>query len=254
MKQKIRKLVSISLLHRYRRIKRLWDQRADIHRTTEDVFTELYRKNKWGGAQGEFYSGPGSTEKHIISPYIEMITDKVYSEACVGRSFVDLGCGDFNVGSQLIPLCSSYVGVDIVKPLVQRNQEKYGNEAIHFMHLDIVKNELPDGDVCFVRQVLQHLSNQQIMTVLQKLTKYQWVFITEHYPTQNNDIDHNIDKVHGASIRLNKNSGVYLTELPFSLPTNTLEQVLEVPGTSSGEGNDAGVIRTFLYKPRVRLA
>jgi hypothetical protein len=179
-----------------------------------------------------------------------MISEKAVNENFLGLTFVDLGCGDFRVGKQLLPLCSSYIGIDIVKPLIHRNQTTYGKVLTQFMHLDIVEDELPNGDVCFVRQVLQHLSNQQIVAVLQKLKKYKWVFITEHYPTDNDAIKPNMDKVPGGEVRVYDNSGVYLTKPPFELPSQELNEVLEVPGVGLGKGNDPGVIRTFLYKHR----
>ena len=214
------------------------------YKTTEEVFTKIYENNIWGSSNGKFFSGGGSANAAIVSPYIKMISEQASSEGFRGLTFVDLGCGDFHVGRQLLPLCSQYIGIDIVKQLICRNQENYGNETTHFMHRDIVTDELPVGDVCFVRQVFQHLSNQQIGAILQKLINFKWVFITEHYPADNDAIKPNIDKVHGANIRLIVNSGVFLSEPPFKLPKQTLSNVLEVTDT-------AGVIRTFIYKPGV---
>ena len=220
-----------------------------MSKMTEKVFTGIYRQNTWGGAEGEFCSGPGSVDDGIVSAYIAAISAQASSEGFLGRAFVDLGCGDFRVARRLIPLCSSYTGIDIVKPLVRQNQERYGNGVVCFMHLDIVDDSLPDGDVCFLRQVLQHLSNYQIVAILQKLTKYRWVFITEHYPTDNDAIEPNIDKFCGGGTRVSANSGVYLTKPPFRLPADALEQVLEVRGVGSDESHDQGLIRTFLYEP-----
>jgi hypothetical protein len=249
MKSLIRKLLPHFLLQHYRRFKRLREKRRNQSKTTEAVFTEIYTMNKWGGLQGEFCSGDGTANEQIVAPYIQMVADRASIENFSDLTFADLGCGDFRVGKQLLPLCSSYIGVDIVQPLIQRNQEMYGDAHAQFIHLNIVQDELPNGDVCFIRQVLQHLSNQQIVAVLQKLTKYKWVFITEHYPTDNDMIKPNRDKTHGCDIRVYENSGVYLTEPPFELPKQELEEVLEVPGTKLGKGDDPGVIRTFLYKP-----
>lgn len=250
MKSLIRKFTPQFFLDRYSYFKLRIGRMQNRSKTTEQVFTEIYQKNKWGGAPGEFCSGSGTVNKQIVSPYITMISEKAYSEGFKGLTFIDLGCGDFRVGEQLLPLCSNYIGVDIVKPLIDRNQEKYGNAATRFTHLNIVEDELPNGDVCFVRQVLQHLSNQQIMAVLQKFKNYKWVFITEHYPTDNVAIKPNLDKVHGSDIRLYENSGVYLEKPPFGLPPHALKQVLEVPVVDIGKANDQGVIRTFLYKPK----
>jgi len=218
MKSLARKLIPNFLLKHYSRFKRLRKQRQNRNKTVEEVFTEIYEKNEWGGSQGEFCSGSGTVTEHVVSAYISMVSEKASSENFLGLTFVDLGCGDFRIGKQLLPLCSSYSGVDIVKSLVHRNQEIYGNAFTQFMHLDIVEDELPNGDVCFVRQVLQHLSNQQIVAVLQKLKKYKWVFITEHYPADNDAIKPNMDKAHGGDIRVYDNSGVYLTKPPFELP------------------------------------
>ena len=66
--------------------------------------------------------------------------------------------------------------------------------------------------------------------VLPKLVKYKYIFITEHYPTDNDAIRPNMDKPHGGDVRVYDNSGVYLAEPPFELPVQTLKQVLEVPG------------------------
>ncbi len=236
------------MLELYWRFKRHQEAQKNRQRNTEEVFTEIYLTNKWGGPKGEFCSGLGSTDEQIVSPYVSMISEKASSEGFLGSTFVDLGCGDFRVGQQLLPYCSNYIGVDLVKPLINRNQEKYGNETTRFMSLNIVDDALPEGDVCFIRQVLQHLSNQQIATVLPKLKRYKWVFITEHYPTNNDRITPNKDKVHGCDVRVCYNSGVYFSEPPFELPKDSFSKVLEVPG-SVGERSDAGVIRTFLYRP-----
>lgn len=250
MKSFIRKFIPAFFLQHYYRITRLREQRRNELKTTEEVFTDIYLMNKWGGSQGEFCSGSGSATEKVVSAYVSMVFEMASRERFAGLAFVDLGCGDFNVGKQLLSLCSSYIGVDVVRPLIQRNQELYGSGHTQFVHIDIVKDELPNGDVCFIRQVLQHLSNQQIAAVLQKLTKYKWVLITEHYPSGNDAVKPNRDKTHGSDIRVYENSGVYLTEPPFELPEQELEVVLEVPGTELGKGYDPGVIRTFLYKPR----
>lgn len=247
MKSLIRKFTPKFLFDRYKFYKRLRKQRQNFNKDTEEVFTEIYEKNKWGGVKGEFFSGPGSANEAIVSPYVSKISEEARREGFLGLTFVDLGCGDFCVGKQLLSLCSNYIGVDIVKPLIISHQKTYADSTTHFEHLNIIDDELPDGDVCFVRQVLQHLSNQQIIAILHKLRKYQWVYISEGYPSNNDAIKANVDKVQGSDVRVYLNSGVYLTEPPFELPMQALRKVLEVPLVT--EGNDERVIRTFLYKP-----
>lgn len=243
-------LIPKSFLKFYRHI---WSHREKVltrsNSGIEQVFTDIYEKNEWGGNRGDFFSGYGSVDKLIVSAYITMIKELAENDGFIGLTFVDLGCGDFRIGEKLLPLCSNYIGIDIVEPLIRRNQEKYSNLTTHFQKIDIVCDELPNGDVAFLRQVLQHLSNKEITAILPKLKKYKWVFITEHYPTENSSIIPNIDKIHGGDIRVYKNSGVYLSNHPFDLPDQALTMVLELPGLGLGNCNDQGVIRTFLYKP-----
>jgi SAM-dependent methyltransferase len=246
MKPFTRRIVPRSFLDRYGRWK---TQRRNSKKTIEEIFTEIYEENKWGGSRGEFYSGSGSTNDRIASAYLSVISDESVREGFRGLSFVDLGCGDFRIGRLMVPLGSRYTGVDIVRQLIERNQQTYGNATTRFLHLDIVADPLPDGDVCFLRQILQHLSNREISAVLPKLRQYRWVYITEHYPTDNRAIQPNKDKAHGSDVRVIENSGVYLSEPPFNLPSTTLHTVLEIPSDGLGEGHDPGVLRTIRYKP-----
>lgn len=218
--------------------------------STEGIFTDIYSKNRWGGDDGSYYSGAGSYDSSIVSPYVELIKQTALEEGFVDTKFVDLGCGDFQVGKQFQKLYSKYIGVDVVEPLIKFNQQQYkDNPNINFMHLDIVEEKLPEGHVCFVRQVLQHLSNKQILNVLPRLKKYKWVFITEHLPDNTENVTPNLDKVCGSDIRLEKNSGIYLTEPPFNLHKGKITKILEVSLNKNNSSQDFGRIVTFLYRP-----
>jgi len=235
LKSALRPLLPGFVRNAWARWRRRQTQRANEGRSAEEVFTSIYRNNTWGGVVGEFCSGAGTADTHIAAAYVNAIAELAQREHFVGARFVDLGCGDFRIGSELRRLCSDYIGVDIVKPLIARNVEVYGNTHTRFLHHDIIRQDLPAGDVCFVRQVFQHLSNREIQDVLPKLKKYRWVLITEHYPRENSDTHPNLDKVHGGDIRAYDNSGVYLDQPPFSLPSDALELILEVDGTGLGQ-------------------
>lgn len=216
--------------------------------TTEEVFTDIYAKNRWGGAPGTFNSGNGSHDVDVVLPYVTAIKSELESIGAKSMTAVDLGCGDYSVGRRLSPLCGRYIGVDIVKPLVTLNESRFGNEHISFVHANMVEDALPKGKVCFVRQVLQHLSNAQIAAVLPKLDQFSWCFITEHHPSPGKLRDFNVDKPHGDSIRIRRGSGVFLDHSPFNIPQSRLRLILEVPGVLSLDGSDAGVIRTYLLQ------
>lgn len=218
-------------------------------RSPEGVFTEIYRKNHWGGKPGEICSGGGSSDSRVVSEYVGLLEDHADRFGFREMRFVDLGCGDMNVGKRLIPLCRSYVGADVVRYVIAENRSAFSGSDAGFVHCDIVKDQLPDGEVCFLRQVLQHLSNDQIQRILPKLRKYRFVYISEHIPAGWTGARANLDKPQGRGIRLDRNSGVDITREPFGISNDGVEVVLEVAGNPHSSGLDPGVIRTVLYRP-----
>jgi len=216
--------------------------------TTAEVFADIYAHNRWGGAPGTFCSGSGSSTASIVDPYVACLRRVMPELGATGVVAVDLGCGDFSVGRQLVDLCERYIGVDIVDSLVRHNNLTFGSDRIGFQCLDIIENRLPAGNVCFVRQVMQHLSNEQIGRILPKLEQYRWTFVTEHQPSPAWLRQHNLDKPHGGDIRVQRGSGVFLEHPPFAIRRERLELLLEIPGHGADEDHDPGVIRTFLLR------
>lgn len=218
-------------------------------RSSEQIFTRIYEKKSWSAEGGKFNSGLGSTKLSVVDPYVELVFTEVDKAGAHGSTFVDLGCGDFEVGVRLRELAGRYVGVDVVRSLIARNSSLYGRADTEFVQGDIVSDDIPDGRVCFIRQVLQHLSNDQIAIVLDKLKKFELVFITEHQPSDSSRGIKNVDKAPGGGIRLYRGSGVYLDQPPFNIPSQELTLLLEVEGTDGPAHTDWGCIRTFLWKP-----
>lgn len=218
------------------------------HKSPAEVFSKIYSSNQWGGKSG-FNSGAGTLDCKAAEPYVGAIRDTIEERGFTGTRFVDLGCGDFRIGSQIAPLASSYIGGDVVPALVEYLNRNHGNERISFRCVDMVLDELPEGDVCFIRQVFQHLSNEQIERILPKLSRYRCVFITEHIPNRSKPHQPNLDKAQGPDIRLYWNSGVFLDQAPFSLPSSNLLEILSVEGTPVWEGQDPGEIVTWIYLP-----
>ena len=246
VKSAIRRMLPRSVVLAYNGYRRDRLARRNRRMTTEEVFTDIYSNNRWGGPSGTFCSGDGSHENSIVSPYVTKVTAELDRIGAATMTAVDLGCGDYSVGRQLSPACGRYIGVDIVKPLIAHNQETFGTANISFLHANMVEDALPDGDICFVRQVLQHLSNDQIAAVLPKLDKFRWCFITEHHPSPDRLRRPNEDKPHGDTIRVSHGSGVFLDEAPFSVPVARYNLLLEVPGAAPTDTMDAGVIRTYV--------
>ncbi len=206
--------------------------------STKAVMHQIYENNMWGGKENDFYSGTGSHDQKIVAPYIQMVSSFLKSFE-KPLSVCDLGCGDFNIGIQLLNYTSDYIGVDVVDNLIERNKEKFKRNNLSFECLDICKDELPNADCAIVRQVLQHLSNNEIKQLVKKLEKYKYLIITEHIPI--GIFTPNIDIVTGQGIRLKKKSGVELIKEPFNLNPISENKILEVVY------DDKSLIVTMVY-------
>ena len=55
--------------------------------------------------------------------------------------------------------------------LIDHNKKKFKQYDVDFRVLDITKNDLPEAEICFLRQVLQHLSNNSILSFIRLLKK-----------------------------------------------------------------------------------
>ena len=207
-----------------------------------EVFGQVYSSKAWGDPDdpaSPFFSGPGSREQALVAGYVAAVGDFLKS---LGKpDVVDLGCGDFKVGAQLRPFCGRYTACDVVPDLIAFNRKTYRNLDVDFRVVDIVGDPLPEGDVVFVRQVLQHLSNAAIAKAIAKIAaRYKYLVLTEHVPAQAGFVP-NVDIVSGAGTRLNIGSGVVLTKGPFNLQAADERILFE-------SGQFGGTIRTTAFR------
>ncbi|MEO9571935.1 MAG: class I SAM-dependent methyltransferase [Polaribacter sp.] len=206
---------------------------------TKDAMNQVYEMNLWGTNNTPFYSGDGSHKKEIIAPYLESVIHFLKSFK-TPITVLDLGCGDFNIGQNFVKFTKKYIGVDIVENLINHNKKTYKADNLEFHCLDIAVNELPSGDCVVIRQVLQHLSNNEVQNVVKKLGNYKYVILTEHLPLEN--FKPNKDIISGQGIRLKKQSGIDLLKVPFNLKIKEEKLLL----TYTLESNK-GIIVTTLY-------
>lgn len=216
-------------------------------RQAGEVFDDIYLCAKWGrDVDGFGTSGKGSHEEETIRPYISLVRETIESLGL--RSIVDLGCGDFNVGSRIACCVDEYIACDVSDVVLDRNRHRHHkSENVDFKKIDLIDDQLPTADLAICRQVLQHLSNSDICSFVSNLNAqkpYKYLLLTEHIPSIL-DFKPNIDKPQGHTTRLLFRSGVVLDASPFELNCLWSKRMLSTRSESYG---CPGIILTTLYK------
>jgi len=179
--------------------------------STEEIFTHIYLANKWGDEESR--SGKGSNLA-VTESLREALPDMLLQFNI--NSMLDIPCGDFHWMKEIDLPLTRYQGADIVKPMIEENKVRYGNEKREFLHLDLLRDPLPKVDAIFCRECLVHLSYADIEKALQNIRKSGASYLfTTHFPQRK----YNEDIVTGKHHSLN----FYLP--PFSWPQPELEFV-----------------------------
>lgn len=199
--------------------------------TTREIFSRIYKEGHWGisgRADWKYFSGSGSHDPKIFGRYVEAMG--AFVQRMEERpNAVDLGCGDFNVGSRIRGLFGSYTACDIVPEVIAANTKRFAGLDVDFRCLDLTTDEIPSADIIMIRQVLQHLSNRDVMAFVQSVQgKCRTLIVTESWPSAAS-FTPNLDKPSGADIRVTIGSGVVLTEAPFNMAPKAAEYLCAVP-------------------------
>lgn len=118
-----------------------------------DTFTSIYKQNLWGDS--ESVSGAGSTLEYTEN--LRKDLPKLIKKFKI-KSILDAPCGDFNWMKEVLPeLDVKYIGSDIVKSLIDKLNETYGQDNLNFSVLDITHDGLPSADLMICRDCLFHL-------------------------------------------------------------------------------------------------
>lgn len=135
-----------------------------MNQQIQTVFTDIYDTRAWHSK--ESISGIGSElsqTKQLINELPFLF--KKYNI----QSVLDIPCGDFNWMQHVNRSDITYIGADIVEPLIESNKIKYPD--IDFRHLDLTKSELPHVDLIIARDVLVHLTYDTIVLALENIIK-----------------------------------------------------------------------------------
>lgn len=168
-----------------------------------DRFADIYDRGLWRAGEGEQpLSGPGSS-----LAVTESIRSKLPAllRALSAGTLLDIGCGDLTWIKTLE--LDHYIGVDIVPSVIEANRILLPTHE--FRCLDAVVDDLPDADTVLCREVLFHLSFDDIKALIANLNRKErrWLIATTDVAT-----DFNADIATGDFRLLN------LRRAPFRFP------------------------------------
>lgn len=151
----------------------------------EQIFTNIYETKLWGNNKNSKYSG-GSGEGSQVAvnktTYIPFLQNFIRERGIT--SVVDLGCGDFVCGRLIYnALDVKYTGYDVYKKVVDYNATVHPSPKYTFIHLDFLgeKENIVGGDLCVIKDVIQHWSLENIYVFLDYLVetkKFKYILIT----------------------------------------------------------------------------
>jgi SAM-dependent methyltransferase len=145
-----------------------------------EVFSSWYRHDGQG-------SGPGSSPEYT-NRYRTFLETFIRERKI--KSVVDYGCGDWQF-SQLVRWGDvEYTGLEIVPDLVSRLQINYETKHRHFLCVDSDNPEIPKCDLLIIKDVMQHLTNADILRLerlfQKKADNILYVNDLHHDPSKNN--------------------------------------------------------------------
>jgi len=137
----------------------------------EDIYHQIYESDHWQGG-----SGPGSTAD--ASAEYRQIVQRLLASIEI-RRVLDVGCGDWQVGSLLDWSGIDYTGVDVVSSVVAADQARFGAPNVRFRVADARTGDLPPADLLLVKDVLQHWPTADVQRFLTAtLPRYRYALIT----------------------------------------------------------------------------
>jgi SAM-dependent methyltransferase len=193
-----------------------------------DTFDRIYRSGAWAsGGSGE---GSDPVAAHNYVGYVNhlLATLATSRHAHPSKKVVDLGCGDGRLAALYqLPEDWTYEGHDCSPTALTLAAQRFRGVPVstHRLYLtDIVDAPEPiSGGLVLIKDVFQHLSNESILKVLDRIPRGTYVVVTDDVPVSGPVIvQHGGDRyVPGDFARVDIEDGEYspvmLSAPPFVL-------------------------------------
>lgn len=160
-------------------------------KTHAEIFSHIYDKNIWGG------SGGGSSPENTVE--YRALLQNFLKEKTIKTVF-DFGCGDWGFSHLMDWSSVEYFGIDCVNSVIQKNHTKYSSPNIHFYLYH--ENVGMGGDLLILKDVLQHWSNADIVSFLDKnATRFNYILITNTQSQSFDNEDIETGQTRGLSVK-----------------------------------------------------
>lgn len=192
-----------------------------------ETFANTYAKGGWVHEDAqESLSGVGSSAA-ATEGLVDKLERAITALGCT--SLVDVGCGDWNWMKRQ-QFGFSYTGVDIVGDVIAQNQRLFARDGVRFDVCNAIVSSPPKADMALCREVLFHLSFNDIRAVLNNIIP------SANYLCATTDFD----IAFNADIRTGDYRKLNLTKPPFALPT----PLCLIDDTALSPGRFLGVWKT----------
>lgn len=206
---------------------------AKTEKEMSDIFSFIYQKDIWQAG-----SGTGSKPENTIA-YRDFLEKFLKSKNI--KTIVDLGCGDWQFSKYVNWREAEYLGVDVVKSVIDADKKLYEKANIKFMLLDFYKEreKLPAADLLLIKDVLQHWPTEYIKEFLPIFNKFKQVIVTNCIKP---------DKYVNAEIKVGGFRPLDLTKEPFNLKLQKLLSYYYYDNPLTKEGKNTKAV--FLYEKK----
>ncbi len=178
------------------------------------IFDEKYvsATSDWSGG-----SGPGSEPFYNIAYCAFLESFLIQNRVCYVD---DIGCGDWSFSRYVRFEGITYRGFDIAPSIIERNAAKFTAPNVSFQVMPDDKAAVPGADLLIMKDVLQHLSDEEIFDFQQRVfPKYEYCLITNSYNKSNEP--RNVDIANGGFRCLDLQTHPYNFRGAYVLQFNT---------------------------------
>ena len=190
---------------------------------TQENFTKVYTEYTWGKQDDEFmsgrknkkfYSGGGTDHGNDKGDRYRNLLQSYVDKEDV-KTVVEIGCGDWEVSSRIDWSSVSYTGYDVVKMVVDYNDENFSQKNIKFICDDVIKRNDIKADLLIVKDVFQHLPPSYCVDFIKSIpNNFKYNIIT-------NDVNSN------SEIEVGGYQGNNFSDSPFNMEYTLLIQWIQ---------------------------